>query len=162
MDERRRILVRAMLGIPVVVAAASSCTGSTPGKRSANDFPDIDARARWRVVRAEQRLLAMHQAAVDQHPDLANVIKPISAHHEHHLAAVLADGPLPIGANGLPTPKAPRVPRNADAALEAIRVAEHEASSVHVKAAEEVVGPALAALMGSIAAAEAAHDVMLA
>lgn len=161
-DERRRALVRVVLGAPVVIAAASSCSGGTPGKRSANDFPDTDAHARWRVVRAEQLLLSMHQAAVKKHPDLAGLIEPLSAHHEDHLAAVLADGPLPIGADGVAKPEAPRLPSSADAALDAIRAAEREASSVQIAAAEQVVGPALAALIGSIAASEASHDVVLA
>lgn len=160
-DERRRAFLRAALTVPAAGLIITSCTSDRAPRATPYPLPDGDARIRWQAVRTEQRLLALYAATLEKHPGLDDQLGPVVAHHEDHLETILADGPLPIAAEGVAPPGVGDVPGNRDDARNAIRKAEREASDGH---AERCVaaGPLLAALLGSAAASEAAHAVVLA
>lgn len=179
---RRRRLVLALIGVPVLGAALGACTAEPSAKLPApGDPPDADTRLRWRAIQAEHGLLVLHAAAVAKHAALDELIAPVSAHHREHLQALLEDGPIPrvalvasawrdgsgsgdtslsgakLGANALPD-----VPDNPGAALELVRDTEQAASAAGIAECLQASGPRLAMLLASIAAAEAAHDITLA
>ncbi|RIQ17517.1 hypothetical protein DY240_22440, partial [Jiangella rhizosphaerae] len=99
MDEGRRRLLALVAGAPMLGAALAAC-GTDPRPKAApgpRASLDADVKLRWRAVRGEQTLLALHAATVAAHPGLAARLQPLTAHHEEHLAALRADGPLPYG-----------------------------------------------------------------
>jgi hypothetical protein len=171
---RRRILA-ALAGAPLLGTALTGCTTPSRGKLAARrDEPNADARVRWNAARTEQGLLVLHAATIARHRELADAVEAFSAHHLQHLDALLSDGPLPLLARlDLDTPldaladidldsvDAPDVPRNADRALDAVREAELTASGAHLADCLRATGPRLAALLASIAAAEATHNAAL-
>lgn len=159
-DDRRRGLLRAAALSPVLLVAAGCSNAARKGVPLRQ--PDADSHVRWSAVRAERRLLASYNATIDQHPDLAERLNPIIAHHEEHLAAVLADGPLPIAADGLSKPTAGDVPQNQQKALAAISETENTTSDQHAQGCVSAAGRTLAALLASMAASEAGHSAALA
>lgn len=160
-DLHRRGLIRLAMAAPLASAAAVACTGDDDaGKWTPSAPTDRDSHVRWRSVRAEQRLIAMHNATLERHPDLADVVNQIIQHHEDHLAAILADGPLPVGAQPVDE-GGQHVPKARDAAMGALNEAEENASASHASACLAAGGPVLAALLGSIAASEASHAAVM-
>lgn len=165
-DGGRRRLLALVAGAPAlgaVLAGMSACAAdprpkSAPGERSSLD---ADVKLRWRVVNGEQALLALHAATVAAHPDLAERLGPLTAHHDEHLTALRADGPLPFGAVDGPG-VAPEVPGDAGSALAAVAAAESAAADACVAGCLAAAGPRLAALLASIGASEAGHGVVLA
>lgn len=149
------------MAAPLVSAATVSCTSDDNASKWTPSAPtDRDSHVRWQSVRAEQGLIAMHTAAREQHPDLADNLGQLIKHHEDHLAAILADGPLPVGAQ--PVGKGDQhIPKTQDATRRALREAEETASDSHTGACLDAAGPVLAALLGSIAASEASHAAVL-
>lgn len=167
-DDGRRRLLALVAGAPVLGAAAlavlSGCAADprpkvAPGARASLD---ADVKLRWRAVRSEQTLLALHAATVAAHPDLAAALAPLTAHHEEHLAALRADGPLPFGSGDAAAPVPPEVAGDAGTALTAVADAERAAADACVVACLAAAGPQLAAVLASIAASEAGHGVVLA
>lgn len=161
-DHGRRRLLALVAAAPVAGAALSACAAeprpkSAPGARSSLD-PDV--KLRWRAVRAEEALLALHAATVAAHPDLAAQLAPLTAHHEAHAAALRDDGPLPFGASS--AVGAPDVPGDAAAALAAVAEAEQAAADACVLTCLAATGAQLAAVLASIAASETGHGVVLA
>jgi hypothetical protein len=132
------------------------------------------------VLHAEHRLLAGYDATARVHPELATRLAPLRADHVEHVAALQAartdpagapDGATPAGATPSgagpesgaagSAPAAPPVPNSAAAALAALRAAERAAAAAGASAAE--TAPAEhAALLASISACEASHQVLLA
>ncbi|TDD67942.1 hypothetical protein E1262_17150 [Jiangella aurantiaca] len=162
-DEGRRRLLALVAGAPVLAAALAACGAdprpkAAPGPRAPLD---ADVKLRWRAVHSEQTLLALHAATVAAYPDLAARLQPLTAHHDEHLAALRADGPLPYG-GGDGTAAAPEVAADPAAALAAVADAERAAADACVVAALAAAGPRLAAVLASIAASEAGHGVVLA
>jgi hypothetical protein len=160
-DARRRRLLIAMIGAPVLGAALTSCSFAGEAKRPPTVRPDVDARVRWRALRSEHHLIALHAAVAAAHPDLAAALAPLTAHHADHLAVLEHDGPLPIGASGAPASAVPEVPGDRAAALAAVREAERSAAEVRISDCLAATGPRLAAVLSSIGASEAAHDILL-
>lgn len=177
----RRRLIAAIVGAPLLGNALSACTSERPAKRPApGDPPDPDARLRWRAVQAEHGLIVLHAAAIAKHPSLEELVPPVTARHRDHLKALLDDGPLPrvvsvaagwrdgsasglnaLSGGELPNRDVPEVPDNADAALELLRDTERAASERGVAECLHAERPTLAALLASIAAAEAVHNSTL-
>ncbi|WP_157574960.1 hypothetical protein [Jiangella muralis] len=165
-DEGRRRLLMLVAGAPALGVALAAC-GAEPRPKAApgpRATLDADVKLRWRAVHGEQTLLALHAATVAAHPGLAERLQSLTAHHDEHLAALRADGPLPYGPGpGAGTPAAaPSVAADADAALAAVADAERAAADACVVAALGAAGPRLAAVLASIAASEAGHGVVLA
>ncbi|PZF80233.1 hypothetical protein C1I92_27030 [Jiangella anatolica] len=164
MDEGRRRLLALVAGAPVLGAALAACAAdprpkAAPGPRSALD---ADVKLRWRAVRSEQTLLALHAAVAAAHPDLAATLQPLTAHHDEHLAALVADGPLPYGFSPDAVVAAPEVAGDAAGALAAVAAAERAAADTCVAASLAAAGPRLAAVLATIAGSEAGHGVVLA
>ena len=162
-DDGRRRLLALVAGAPALGAVLAACAAdprpkSAPGARSSLD---ADVKLRWRAVHGELALQALHAATVAAHPDLAERLGPLTAHHDEHLAALRDDGPLPFGASEAPG-NAPEVPADAGAALAALTDAERAAADACVVGCLAAAGPRLAALLASIAASEAGHGVVLA
>ncbi|SED73867.1 hypothetical protein [Jiangella alba] len=161
-DEGRRRLLALVAGAPVLGVALAACGAeprpkAAPGPRASLD---ADVKLRWRAAHGEQALLALHAATVAAHPDLAERLAPLTAHHDEHLAALRADGPLPYGA-GAAAAAAPSIAADADSALAAVADAERAAADACVLAALGAAGPRLAAVLASIAASEAGHGAVL-
>lgn len=161
-DPLRRRLLIGLGTLPLLGIGLAACGAETASKSGPDRFPDPDSRVRWRATRGEQSLLALHAAIVAKHPSLATSLEPFTAHHTEHVAALEAEGPLPIGADGVPAPTAVEVPDDADAALVTVREAERAAAEARITDCLAAKGPQLAVLLSSVGAAEAAHDVALA
>ncbi len=160
-DVRRRRLLIAMAGAPIVGTVLTSCSFGGEAKRPPTNRPDVDARVRWRALRSEHHLIALHSAVVAAHPDLAAILTPLTAHHSDHLAVLEHDGALPVGASGVPAPAVTEVPSDQVAALAAVREAERSAAEVRIADCLAAAGPRLAAVLSSIGASESAHDALL-
>ncbi|SDU76346.1 hypothetical protein SAMN04488563_5174 [Jiangella alkaliphila] len=163
-DEGRRRLLALVAGAPVLGVALAAC-GSDPRPKAApgpRATLDADVKLRWRAVHAEQALLALHAATVAAHPDLAERLQPLTAHHDEHLAALRDDGPLPYGAGDGAPAAAAEVAGDPEAALAAVADAERAAADACVVASLAAAGPRLAAMLASVAASEAGHGVVLA
>lgn len=174
---KRRRLLLAVTGAPLLGVTLTACLGEPTPKSAPQQRPDADIKVRWRAVRGERALLALHRAAVTAHPALAERLAPLTAHHEEHLAVLEADGPLPFGADGiagagsstdgagsagvLADPPAPSAPPDPAAALSAIAEAERAAGQDRLADCLAAAGPRLAAVLASIAAAEGAHAVVM-
>jgi hypothetical protein len=161
-DDGRRRLLALVAGAPFLGTALAACAAdprpkSAPGPRSELD---ADVKVRWRAVHGEQVLLALHAATVAAHPHLAARLGPLTSHHDEHLAALRADGPLPFGATA--AAPAPEVSADEGAALAAVLAAEQAAADARVVDALAAAGPRLAAVLASVAASEAGHGVVLA
>ncbi|WP_166351648.1 hypothetical protein [Phytoactinopolyspora limicola] len=182
LDVRRRRLLVAAFGLPVFGVVVAGCTTPRQAKQPApQPAPDADARVRWRAARAEESLLIRHAATVERHPELDDVLSPLTAHHRQHLVALLGEGPLPrLATLQLTSPsdtgaaetegslvvdldavEIPNIPDKADDALGALRDAEIDTADTHTDGCLHAAGPRLATLLASIAAAEAAHHVVL-
>ena len=158
-DAGRRQLLLALAGTPLLASALAACADDPEPKSAPAPRPDVDVKVRWRAIRGEQNLLALYAAVVAAHPTLAARLTPLQQHHEDHLAALQAEGPLPFGATDPPAVSA--VPSAAPAALIVLRDTEHAQSESRVADCLAAAGPKLAAMLASIAACEAAHEAIL-
>ncbi|NEE00027.1 hypothetical protein [Phytoactinopolyspora halotolerans] len=174
---RRRPVLLAAAAAPLLGATLTGCSSDTIGKRLGDDRADADpdAGVRWRAVRTEERLLAVHIATVSRHDRLRDRIAPFAEHHRRHLEALLDDGPLPfllrpeidpssaddVFELSVGTLELPDVASAAAGALAALVDAERSASEAHLASCLRAAGPDLAALLSSIAAAEATHETAL-
>lgn len=161
-DPIRRRLVVGLAAAPLLGLGLSACSIGHPAKSAPAELPDADSRLRWAALRGEQSLLSLHAAVVAKHPGLAASLEPLTAHHTEHVAAITAEGPLPIAAGGVPEPSAAAVPDDAGSALAAVRDAERVAADARLTGCLQAAGPRLAGLLASVGAAEAAHDAALA
>lgn len=177
---RRDLLLGAALGAPLV---GTACTGSSP--RPTEVRPDLDTALRRAAAETERDLLRRYDAVLERHPTLRAALGPVRADHAAHLDLLdggsAAASARPPGA-GRPSPSAARAgspsaaPSGSPAAVPAgsPAVPDVPASAVRGLAAAETaaadaVGAAciaastgMAPLLGTIAAAESAHAVLLA
>jgi len=174
----------------LLAAAASSlaaCTGDdeTPAPNPPAP-PEPDELLRAEVADAERDLVALYEATAATHPALAAQVRPFTARHRRHLDAVEASGPVatppaatapgsaaasPASSPGVqgaspagtspPAPSPPAVPDGPADALAALRTAERTAAGARVTECVRAQDGTLAELLASIAACEAAHDVLL-
>lgn len=115
--------------------------------------PTTPPPAAWatEVGGAESRLVATYDAVLKAHPSLTKTLGPLRTAHKRHLAAVQ------VPATGV----APAQPAGQAEALSRLAVAEQKASTL--AAANAVTcPPEAAALLGSIAASDASHVLVLA
>ena len=145
----RRQVLAAGLVLPL-----AGCTGSSPGPApSPAPVPvDPDVALRAAAVERERALLAAYDEV------LADASSPgllaLRAEHAEHLAALEPGAAVPP----VPAPAGGDLPGRAATRL---RAAEREAAAAHAADALPA-SRGLAALLASLAAAEAAHGVVLA
>lgn len=160
----RRSLLAAVGG--VLVTAPTGCTllhGESASPQASTSPPPPDPIVP--LLGAESALLAQYDAALARHPQLAGRIGPVRADHAAHLDALrdIVKSPVENPSTGAtPSPSATPMATSATAAaaLAALRAAE-SAAARRLAAACLTAPPARAALLGSIAACESAHQVLL-
>lgn len=160
----RRSLLTALSA--VLVAAPAGCTvfddnsattRATPSPRPPDPLLPLLA--------AESVLLAQFDATLARYPQLTGRLGAVRADHAAHLAALLGIVRNPLGspspaATSSVSPPAAAVPATAAAAVATLRAAE-VAAARRATAACLVAPPARVALLGSIAACESAHLVLV-
>lgn len=130
--------------------------------------------------------MALYEATAAAHPALAAQVRPFTTRHSRHLATVEASGVVatppagtatgsgaaspasspavqgtsPAGTSP-PAPSPPAVPAGPADALAALRTAERGVAGARVTDCVRAQDGTLAELLASIAACEAAHDVLL-
>jgi hypothetical protein len=136
-------------------ATGSSTVSTTPSAAATTTTaaPTTAPPEAWatEVGGAESSLVASYTTVIKSHPSLAKTLNPLKAAHAAHLAAV-----------GVPaTGKVlPGLPAGQAAALSRLAVAEQRASDL--AAAHAITSPSQAAvLLGSIAASDASHILVL-
>jgi hypothetical protein len=146
---RRAVLVAGL------AAPLAACTGGSPEPvPSPSPAPvDPDVALRAAAVERERTLLAAYDDVLARGGARAAALRPLREEHASHLAAL--DPALAV-----PTP-APAPSAAPASTVARLRAAEREAAAAH--AADAVpASRGLAALLASLAAAEAAHLVALA
>ena len=150
---RRHVLAVGLFGL------GTACT-SRPKATPAVVDPDLElitaARSR------EQVLLDAYGQAVAAHPELSAELANLSAHHSEHLAALgLSTAPAtPADAQPVPARLAPSTSATARAARARLSNLEREAANAH-GAAAVLASRALAPILASLGACEAAHAAVL-
>lgn len=171
---RRRALV---LGLSTALVASAGCSSPSVADPDPSDRLSIDpdVAIREAAAQAERGLLAAYTATATRHPDLAARLAASAAHHAEHLAALAGATATPEAtstttsaalatATATPTPRdtgaAAAIPDDPLAAIAALAVAEREAAANRLDDLEGA-SPALARLLASVGAAEAAHAALL-
>jgi hypothetical protein len=148
---------RAVLGGAAVVALGG-CAQADP--RIPPPKPDVAVLTG--AIAAEERLIALYQAARNAVPGLAGRLDPALAHHREHLA-VLRRHYLP-GTGGVTAPPVPvpppTVPADDDHVVKLVRDAESEAAAARLADVARVA-PGMAQLLAGIGACEAGHAAAL-
>ena len=169
---RRAVLLG---GAGVVVSgalAAGAVAGcSTPPAPPPPPAPDPDDALRAVAATRERDLLLAYDAALAADPGLTPTLTPVRAHHEEHLAALVASAPLPSGRPPptpapAPPPTPPATPTPAASAvgpvsLAALVAAERTAAARHADDAANARDRGLAALLAMLSASEQSHPVAL-
>jgi hypothetical protein len=146
---------------------------SDGGLLDGSDEPDPDVVALRAAVADEDALLTAYDATLAVHGALVARLQPLRDEHAEHRRVLLdrlgddapgvAAGSTPDGqpgpAGGAPAP--PPVPGDPAAAAGALRQREDEAARARRRSALRVSG-SLAPLLGSVAASEATHPIVLA
>lgn len=159
---------RALLGGSLLLTAACAPLGRTA-------FPEGDEDRDLAIVRRaidnEEALIARYEEATRQHPQLADRLAPIAAHHREHVAALrrrlppgeTAPGASPAGRSpGTPPVWAPApLSGSPELALAALEGDEQAAAAARVNQVRDASAP-LAQLLASLGASEASHTVLLA
>lgn len=142
-----------LLGSAALVAG---CTAREPGHpaRSSASGTAADRIADTRLA-AEYRLVATYEQAIQAHPGLAAVLRPIHADHTAHVAAL-----RPLAGRTARPRSAPRIPGSTAGALDLLRAAETAAMQAGWAACLSAEPP-LSALLASIAGSERSHLVPL-
>ena len=165
---RRTLLASFVAGVGVSglsVACTSTDTATRPP--TGQDPPPPDPQLT--DLADEQQLLDRYDATMAAHPDLTSRLTPLRAHHADHASALqrllgsAAGGavPSPAASDPVTLPSSgPSVPADATGALAALHEAEHAASGARARSCVSARADR-AALLGSIAACEASHEVLL-
>ena len=155
---RRRLLSRsAQAALAGVVLAPARCgpLGDRPEPPQATGSP-APPDPLLPLLAAERELLHRYDHVLGRFPQLAELAY-VRADHDVHITALRA---IVRGAEPSPTPAPTFAPATAAAAVAALRVAETAAAARYGSAC--VAAPASrAALLGSIAACESSHLVLL-
>lgn len=165
---------RTLLAALAVTGAAAACTadkGETSSERGGTNEPDPQL-----VDLADERdLLAAYDATMARHAGLRDRLAPLRDHHAQHLAALqraLGRSTTTPTVGGTPTggtdpaqsggaTAASSVPPTPPAALAALRDRERQAATARTRSCINARVDR-APLLGSIAACEASHEVLLA
>ncbi len=161
---RRREVLGAALGAAglVLVAGCTSAPATHPRPRPTPTGPDPQVAD----LDNERVLLASYDAVLRAHPTLAGRLRAIRADHAAHVTALsrmLAPAPghrRPTASSTAPAPTPPPVPADPVAALGALRAAERSAAAARTRSCLSAATDR-AATLGSIAASEASHEVLL-
>jgi hypothetical protein len=161
LPRRRMLLTSATL--PLLLAAAgcrSSDVFAGPDPLAGRPPPSHDVVTLQAVITAEQNLIHLYQAAINggsgikRSPDL---LRPLLAEHEQHLARLKARLVLPPGQKG---PVAGRPAGGRPPEVSALVAAERASAAGLVRRLASVP-PDLAQLFASIAASDATHAAVL-
>ncbi|NHC13572.1 hypothetical protein [Motilibacter deserti] len=176
---RRTVLVGG--GTLVALGGAGALGGCTGEDGPAPPAPpDPDAEPLLRARAAEDRLLALYDAAIAQQPALADRLEPFRAEHAGHLEALSAgSSPTPsltaptatspaapaAASSAAPTPApgaptAPALPATPAAVLRLLAQEESAAADARVDGLVTASAP-VRRLLASIGASEAAHAALL-
>lgn len=156
-----------LLGATAPLIACSALDGEPEATPPPPPHPD-DA-VRGRAAAAESELIALYAAVAADHPGLAGELDPFRRRHEEHHAALLgvtipaAVSPTrtPTGtpsASASPGPPHPAVHADPGEALDELVAAEAEAAEARLADCLDARGRALATVLASIAAGEAAQE----
>lgn len=174
---------RTVLGAAAVALLAPALAGCTQAGDVAPATPPVpaDVVAADRAAGRERVLLATYDAALLIAPQLADRLLPLRADHAAHLLALgLPEQPEPAaapstaasagpaatapGASAAPSPPpvaAPPLPSEPEALLAALAELERRAAVGHANAAVRA-GRGVGAVLASLAASEASHELVLA
>ena len=119
--------------------------------------PTPDEVLRASLATSKAALIGRYDAALARHPALAGRLTPLRANHAEHLATLVAPTPTPS-----PSGSTVAVPADARAAVGELLAAERSASAASTTGARSAAAAELVSLLGSIAACEATHAVVLA
>lgn len=171
---RRRVLQGGLvLGGGVLLAGCGLFEDG--GLLRGDDEPDPDVVALRAALADEDELLAAYDATLAAHPALAPTLQPLRAEHAEHRRVVLdrlgddaeaepqaADTPPgEASPEPAPGPSGPVVPAEPGAAVTELSRREDDAARGRRRSALSVSAP-LAPLLGSVAASEASHPLVLA
>lgn len=156
-----------LLGATAPLIACSALDGEPEATPPPPPHPDEAVRGR--AADAESELIALYAAVAADHPGLAGELDPFRRRHEEHHAALLgvtipaAVSPTrtPTGtpsASASPDPPRLAVPADPGEALDELVAAEAEAAEARLADCLDARGRALATVLASIAAGEAAHE----
>jgi hypothetical protein len=155
---RRALLAAAS---PLLLAGCKAVGALGPLPKTAPDVLTLD-----HAIMAEELIVARYQAALTAlgQDKAASLVGALLGEHQEHLDQLKRRLILPprlATASQAPSPTAPAAPAGRGAVLAGLAAAERAAS---VRLARQLLGvpPALAQLMASISASEAAHAVLLA
>lgn len=152
MGNVRRRTVLAALAVSGGAAACTPKSSSKSQKQSEPAEPDPQAAD----LTAERQLLATYDATISAHAALADRLKPLRDHHAEHVTALEHAVTHPPSAAEV----AATVPGTPEQALAALRAAEKSAAAARMKSCVAARADR-APLLGSIAACEASHGVLL-
>ena len=146
---------RTLLQVAAAVAVLPACDllDRGPDEPAA---PTPDEVLRSSAAADEGALLVRYDAVLARHPGLATRLTSLRAAHAEHLATLVAPVPSPSPST------APAVPADPRAALRELLGLERTASAARTTWARTAEAPDLVALLGSMAACEATHALVLA
>jgi hypothetical protein len=136
----------AVLGLALLAGCTSDPDPAPSG--SSTPTPDADAQVRDTVAAEEAALIALYDAAIAAHPDLAADLTPLRDQHVEHADA--------MGSASLSAPAVAGVGSRPQA-LAALRDAEQRAIAQRTSACEAATGIDTARTIALIAASEAGH-----
>lgn len=161
---RRRLLVLAAQALPAGLLAGCGLLDRSPARPTPRPSQRPQARRPdplLALLAAERRLLGAYDDVLTRHPQLLARLAAVRADHAAHLdalRALTADRELALPS---PTPASSSPPpASAGTALASLRAAEGSAAA-RTAAACLAAPSSQAALLGSIAACESAHLVLL-
>jgi hypothetical protein len=166
---RRALLRGGAIGLAAATAAGCGSGGDRPPAASAP--PDPETLLLRELIAEKERMVALYRAAVSTGPR-AERLRAFLEHHEAHLAELrrrssdpvrepLAAGtPTPSGATVMATPSPTPAASAGAPTLRALREAERDAAATR-PGQLDAASPALAQLIASIGACEAAHALAL-
>ncbi len=160
-DPTRRVVLAAAAAVPLLLAGCKGVGALAPLPELAADVVTLD-----QAIKAEELMVVCYQAALDalnsQGKEMT-VVRTLLGDHQLHLDQLRGRLVLPprlATASPAPSPSAPP-PHGHGQLLADLAAAEQAASSRLLRQLLDVP-PALAQLMASIGASEAAHAVLLA
>lgn len=161
-EPTRRLLLALAAGTPLALAGCKGITALGPPPALSANVVTLD-----QAISAEERMVAGYQAAqvaLAAHPGPAATITALLSEHQAHLAQLRASLVLPRRlATASPSPAGSRflIPSGGPAQIVAALQAAEAAAVTRLTDLLTSVPPALAQLMASISASEAAHVIVL-
>ena len=142
------------MGVALIAVGCTSTADPDSSSASGTDpapAPEADAAVRAGVAADEAALIALYDAVIAAHPDLAGDLTPLRDEHVAHAESMgaLESAPVPAGVG------------TRAQALAAIREAEQRAVAERTASCEECTTADLARLTALIAASEAGHAQFL-